>query len=585
MLSSASSRDNGIDRQRVVAAFEGDDFRRLRVDHHGPQRLHPTKQFLMSRYRWAQWGDINALFGLILDNVAVMILLVSLITHGEGAFTREFVITQMIPGTALGVVLGDLAYTWFAFRLARQTGRTDITAMPLGLDTPSTFVVGPLVLLPALREAMSRYGLPHDQAMVFAWHVGAMVLVLAGVFKTLVAPMGEAVRRWVPRAGLLGSLAGVALALIAFLPIQTHIAAVPLVGFVSLTVILVTLVARRSLPGHIPGALAAVILGMLIYAAGNYFTQKFGVPLVPPRGHEAAAAWRLPMLVPSFAWNLLWWERVFGHALTVLPIMLPFALATVVGGIDCTESAAAAGDTYDTRAILLTEGLASVAAGLFGGVIQNTPYIGQPAYKAMGGRAAYTLATAIFIGAAGVLGWFLHLFEWLPEAAAFPLLVFIGLEISAQSFRATPSRDYPAVAIAVLPALAYLALIPLNMATGGQGGLEGPAAVGVQSLRCLAAGFIVTSLLWASSLAAMLDGRLLRAAGYFAIAGLCALVGIIHSPLQPAMIALPGTVFAQMPANPAILCQSPYHWAVAYALSALVLVVLSQIRSPVAEHE
>ena len=33
-----------------------------------------------------------------------------------------------------------------------------------------------------------------------------------------------------------------------------------------------------------------------------------------------------------------------------------------------------------------------------------TPYIGHPAYKAMGGRAAYTLATAIFIGGAGVFG-------------------------------------------------------------------------------------------------------------------------------------------------------------------------------------
>ena len=30
-------------------------------------------------------------------------------------------------------------------------------------------------------------------------------------------------------------------------------------------------------------------------------------------------------------------------------------------------------------------------------MIQTTPYIGHPAYKAMGGRAAYTLATAIFI--------------------------------------------------------------------------------------------------------------------------------------------------------------------------------------------
>ena len=154
--------------------------------------------------------------------------------------------------------------------------------------------------------------------------------------------------------------------------------------------------------------------------------------------HQQTAAWRLPEFFPAFARNWSWWQRVFVHAVAQLPVMLPFALATIVGGIDCTESAAAAGDEYDTRSILWTEGLASVLAGLFGGVIQTTPYIGQPAYKAMGGRAAYTLATAIFIGLAGGLGWFAHLFEWLPEAACFPILVFVGLEIGAS--RSAPRR-------------------------------------------------------------------------------------------------------------------------------------------------
>jgi hypothetical protein len=53
------------------------------------------------------------------------------------------------------------------------------------------------------------------------------------------------------------------------------------------------------------------------------------------------------------------------------------------------------------------------------------------------------------------------------------------------------------------------------------------------------------------------------------------LFGVIHSPLQPAAIALPSTVLAQMPQDPAIRCQSPYHWAAAYALAAILLLVLS----------
>ena len=39
----------------------------------------------------------------------------------------------MFPGTALGVMIGDLAYNRLAFRLARATGRDDVTAMPLGI--------------------------------------------------------------------------------------------------------------------------------------------------------------------------------------------------------------------------------------------------------------------------------------------------------------------------------------------------------------------------------------------------------------------------------------------------------------------
>src|SRR5205823_248764 len=152
----------------------------------------------MSRYAWARWGDVNAFFGLMLDNVAVMVLLVGTITatlpldqqQGRFGFTREFVLTRMIPGTALGVLIGDLVYTWMAFRLARRTGRPDVTAMPLGLDTPSTFGVALLVLMPTFQERLPRNladaataARAHEAAMVYAWHAAAVVLVMIGAFK------------------------------------------------------------------------------------------------------------------------------------------------------------------------------------------------------------------------------------------------------------------------------------------------------------------------------------------------------------------------------------------------------------------
>ncbi len=381
-----------------------------------------------------------------------------------------------------------------------------------------------------------------------------------------------------PRAGLLGSLAAIALTLIAFLPLLLDgIAAVPVVGMLSLVVVLVTLVAHRELPGKFPGALGAVVLGVAVYWLCWAVGKAFDHGLVPPgETPESAELWRPASLMTFYGSGETWWREVLGYAFGRLPVALPFALATIIGGIDCTESAAAAGDTYDTRSILLTEGVASLIAGMLGGVIQTTPYIGHPAYKKMGGAAAYTLATAVFVGVVGCLGGFTYLTAYLPKAAMFPIFVFVGLEITAQSFHATPVKHYPALAFAMLPALAYLITVPLNSALGMR--LPEPSGIGVvQTLRCLANGFLISGMLWAAALAMILDGRMRAAAGYFLVAGFCALVGIIHSPLPSERIDLPWHVLEQVPKEfqAAVQFQTPYHWAAAYALVAALLVGLS----------
>jgi AGZA family xanthine/uracil permease-like MFS transporter len=70
---------------------------------------------------------------------------------GVFRFPADLVLYRIAPGTALGVLIGDLAYTWLAVRLARETGRADVTAMPFGIDTPSMFgitfgVIGPTMV-------------------------------------------------------------------------------------------------------------------------------------------------------------------------------------------------------------------------------------------------------------------------------------------------------------------------------------------------------------------------------------------------------------------------------------------------------
>jgi AGZA family xanthine/uracil permease-like MFS transporter len=500
------------------------------------------------RYEWAAPGDVNAFFGLMLDNVANLLLIVSLL-HGVFAFPTDVALRSMIPGTAIGVLVGDLLFFWLAFRLSRQTGRTTITAMPLGLDTPSALGMVFFVLGPAFLAAKAR-GLAETDAAVHTWHVGICSIFISGLFKLVCALGSNWIRRAFPRAGLLGSLAAIALVLISFLPLL-EILHSPIVGFVSLAVVLTTLVARIELPYKVPGAVGSLLIGGALYYAlrwaesSGVLPASLALPTEPlpidPRQGLLPTQW---LAVFSFQWIGAWREAVH-----YLPIVIPFALATVVGGIDCTESAAAVGDEFDTGQVIGVEALATLVAALCGGVVQTTPYIGHPAYKAMGGRAAYVLATALFIGSAGVLGYFGYLYVVIPKVTVFPILVFIGLEISAQSFHATPQRHYPAVVLACVPALAQLGLVfvdkifgdPLMFEKGVTiASLRGAALVAeLTTLRMLASGFIVTSLVWASALAAIIDRRLGRAAALFLVCAVSTAFGIMHSPLAGSPLYLP----------------------------------------------
>lgn len=535
------------------------------------------------RVVWAAPGDLNAFFGLMLDNIAGLVLAVSLLVANY-EFPTDFALTHMVPGTAIGVLVGDLLFFVMALRYARRTGRSDVTAMPLGLDTPSTFGMVLFVLGPAFNKALGN-GLSETDAAMQAWHVGICCIVVSGVFKFVCAIGSHWVRVMVPRAGLLGSLAAIAMVIIAFMPLIELLSS-PMAGILALSIVLLTLVARRKFLG-MPGALGAMVVGCAAF---------YAIELLNSQGVEwFGAVHRAPVSQAAFlptawlgAFNFQWWEAM-PLARNYFPIVLPFALGTVIGGIDCTESAAAAGDEYSTGKVIGVEAFATLVAGMCGGVIQTTPYIGHPAYKAMGGRAAYTLATALFVGGAGLIGYFGLLYAFIPKATVYPILLFIGLEIGAQSFHATPKRHYPALGLACLPAMAALLSIFLGEALGGDTSSLTPVfAEKLTIITVLSSGFIVTSLLWASLLAAMIDGQLKRAGAFFLIAAACTAFGIIHSPLLGSAMYWPlqWSEGALRPAGAFVgdngaLIRGVF-WG--YVASGLILIVWNTI-SPATPHE
>src|SRR5262249_49838889 len=206
-------------------------------------------------------------------------------TPNPGAFSFQpwSVASWMALGSVVGVLVGGVLYTLFAYQLARRAGRTDVTAMPVGLDTPSTFAVALLILMPTLREAQEgALKMEPDTASIFAWNVAMVVLVLVGLFKIICAPLGNRIREWIPRAGLLGSLSGIALAVIVFLPMWREIAAAPLVGLPALVLVLATFMGPARWPGRFPGAVVAVLIGLILYVGLFHPGHWLHFPFLPP---------------------------------------------------------------------------------------------------------------------------------------------------------------------------------------------------------------------------------------------------------------------------------------------------------------
>ena len=77
-----------------------------------------------NRYRWATGGDVSAFFGLMLDNIAGLVLAFVVLLQGVYAFPVDFALRYMVPGTAIGVMVGDLAFFFLALRYAKKTGKT-----------------------------------------------------------------------------------------------------------------------------------------------------------------------------------------------------------------------------------------------------------------------------------------------------------------------------------------------------------------------------------------------------------------------------------------------------------------------------
>ena len=387
--------------------------------------------------RWFVRGDIDGFFGLALDNL-VQLLLIDALCRFVLGFPPELVYGRVLPGAAISLVVGNLFYAWQARRLAQREGRTDVCALPYGINTVSLFAYVFLVMLPAKLAAEAAGAA--DPARV-AWQAGLLACLGSGLIEFSGAFVAERLRRVTPRAALLATLAGIALGFIA-LGFVFRAFARPMVGLVTLGVVLLTYFGRVKFKGGIPGGLVAVALGTLL----AWITG------VAPVGERPLGSAGLYLPIPVLG-DLLQ-GLTAGHLTAYASVIVPMGLFNVVGSLQNIESAEAAGDTYPTAPSLAVNGLGTMAAALFGSCFPTTIYIGHPGWKGLGARAGYSVLNAVFVTIVALTGTLAWIAWAVPVDAGMAIVIWIGLVITAQAFETTPRRHAPAVVLGILPGVA-----------------------------------------------------------------------------------------------------------------------------------
>jgi AGZA family xanthine/uracil permease-like MFS transporter len=463
-------------------------------------------------------GDWNGFFGLFTNVLLNIIVITGLCLHVVH-LPAGIVYGRILPALGIALPVGNLYYAYLAWKLAKDSGRDDVTAMPYGPSVPHMFIVVFLIMLPIYIKT---------QDPILAWESGLVWCLVIGAIVLLGAFVGPTVRKYTPRAAMLGTLAGISITFIsmrpAFLGWQE-----PWLFLLSFAIVLLSWMSNVRLPGGLPGGLAAVLLGtVLAWLAKMVHLDEL---MQPSEVVASLSQFGLHLPYPSFDFT-----KAMGGLGPLLVTAVPLGIYNFTEGMNNVESAAAAGDDYSLRRILLADGLGAIVGALLGSPFPPAVYIGHPGWKAVGGRIGYSMATGAVIGVVCFLGLTAFLLAVIPLVAILPILLYIGLVIGAQSFQAVPLRHAPAVILALLPNIASWAQSQIDNALGAAGTsaeavgydkLDGNGVV-YHGMALLGGGAVLAGLILGAIAAFIIDRRFGWAAVYAMAGAVFSFFGFIH---------------------------------------------------------
>src|SRR5262245_34408699 len=152
---------------------------------------------------------------------------------------------RILPALGIALPIGNLFYAYLAWQLAKKERRNDVAAMPYGPSVPHYFFVTFVIMLPVYLKTKDP---------VAAWEAGLLWAMFIGLIVIAGAFIGPTIRKFTPRAAMLGTLAGISIAFIAMRPAFQMFEA-PWIAITTFMIILLSWTAGVRLPLGIPGGL------------------------------------------------------------------------------------------------------------------------------------------------------------------------------------------------------------------------------------------------------------------------------------------------------------------------------------------
>ncbi len=466
-------------------------------------------------------GDVGGMAYSLAGNIINYIIVIATLT-GMLGWPNEIVFGRVIPGMSIGLMISGIYYAYMAHKLSKKEGRANVTAMPSGVSTPAMFVFLYGIIVP-LNYAIG------DPEIV--WSAAVAACFIGGAIEFLGGLIGPYVKKALPRAALLGTVAG-----IAFIWMATQgifdVYADPILGLPILLMAVLGLFGGYLFPKKIP-PFAIAIVGGIVYAfiIGRIQPDFSGIGFYFPNPANTIEA-----LLSGFA-----------VIAPYLAIVIPIEIYNFIETMDNVESANAAGDNYSVREAQFADGACTMISAIFGGVVPNTVWLGHPGLKKSNAGAGYSWISGLILGAAGIFGFFTLLNSVIPPAICAITFLWCAIIMVSQAYKEVKPKYFAAVALAMLPAVADYLYSQITGAVGGVSHIYAESvSMGVTNyepeivqaiidggtmwggIPAVKAGAIIIGLIWGSAMTFIIDKRLDKTGWVFVAAAILSFFGFIH---------------------------------------------------------